>query len=227
MRNLFGFIFFILATPNVEGQVDTLGMVRYSHEYPLNEGFYLNFEQVRTNNPLPKSRVITSVSITDADFFSLALQGDRIGFYDDLGARQEVATRNIWGYCRNGVIHVRVGDGFNRVTVVGSISHFVASVTTYNSRHNDPYYYRSYGYNPYGYGRSTYPTTESRQFVMDFETGKVMDFTVQSMEILLMKDPELHDEYQMLRRKKKQQLKFFYIRKFNERNPLYFPLYVE
>ena len=38
-----------------------------------------------------------------------------------------------------------------------------------------------------------------------------------------MRDPELHDEYIGLRKRKKKQLKFFYIRKFNEQNPLYFP----
>ena len=49
-----------------------------------------------------------------------------------------------------------------------------------------------------------------------------MEYDVASVEVLLMKDPELHDEYVTLRNRKKKQLKFLYIRKFNERNPLYF-----
>jgi hypothetical protein len=44
------------------------------------------------------------------------------------------------------------------------------------------------------------------------------------MEVLLMKDPELHDEYVQLSNKKKKQLKFLYLRKFNEENPLYIPV---
>jgi hypothetical protein len=51
-----------------------------------------------------------------------------------------------------------------------------------------------------------------------------MDYDEKSIEVLLMKDPELHDEYVALKRKKKKQYKFLYIRKFNERNSLYFPV---
>ena len=36
---------------------------------------------------------------------------------------------------------------------------------------------------------------------------------------------KLHDEFAQLRRKKKRQLKFLYLRKFNDRNPLYLPQY--
>ena len=60
-----------------------------------------------------------------------------------------------------------------------------------------------------------------RQYLLDFDTGEVMDYEKDNLEILLMKDPELHDEYSQLGRKKQKQLKFLYIRKFNERNPLY------
>ena len=62
-----------------------------------------------------------------------------------------------------------------------------------------------------------------RQYLLDFETGKIFDYNDESIEVLLMKDPKLYDEYMALRNKKKKQLKFLYIRKFNERNPLYFP----
>jgi len=43
--------------------------------------------------------------------------------------------------------------------------------------------------------------------------------------VLLMKDPELHDEFEALGNKKKKQMKFLFIRKFNERNPLYIPVH--
>jgi hypothetical protein len=33
----------------------------------------------------------------------------------------------------------------------------------------------------------------------------------------------LHDEFASLSKKKRKQMKFMYIRKFNEKNPLYFP----
>jgi len=107
---------------------------------------------------------------------------------------------------------------------VGRICHFVATVTTYDSRHYDPYYYNPYDYY-YRYGR--YPqnnaSSEMRQYLYDFDGGKVYDYDADALEILLMKDPELHDEFAQLSKKKRRQLKFLYLRKFNERNPLYIP----
>jgi hypothetical protein len=62
-----------------------------------------------------------------------------------------------------------------------------------------------------------------RQYLLDFKTGNVLDYNEESVELLLMTDPVLHDEFSALSNKKKKQLKFLYIRKFNEKNPLYFP----
>ena len=63
-----------------------------------------------------------------------------------------------------------------------------------------------------------------KQYLLDFETGKVMDYDYKTIEFLLMEDPALHDEYASLRKRKKKQLKFYYLRKFNERNPLFVPV---
>ena len=71
--------------------------------------------------------------------------------------------------------------------------------------------------------QSSYGDTELRQYLLDFSTGKVMDYDTESVEVLLMKDPELADEYQALRNRKKKQMKFVFIRRFNEQHPLYFP----
>jgi hypothetical protein len=39
-----------------------------------------------------------------------------------------------------------------------------------------------------------------------------------------MSDPDLHEEFMRLPNKKKKDLMFVYIRKFNEKNPLYLPV---
>ena len=76
---------------------------------------------------------------------------------------------------------------------------------------------------PYRTYPATYQNTEMRQYLLDFTTGNVLDYTDSSLEAILMQDPELHDEYMGLRKKKRKQMRFIYIRKFNERHPLYFP----
>ena len=236
------FLFSIPLIP-VIGQ-EKEGMVKYTPDFRFKDGIYLNFDQVKMNNPIPKAKLLTSADYNDKEFFKDLLESDKIYFYDNMGIRQEVDKSSIWGYSRNGVLYVQVQGNFNRITFVGNICHFVADITTYDPRYyNSPYgyYYDPYYsyYYPYSYyGNYYYPyspyyspyysrniaRSEIKQFIIDFETGKVMDFDMENTELLLMKDAQLYEEYVQLPRKKKRELMFVYIRKFNEKNSLYLPV---
>jgi len=229
------------------GAQDTDSLVKYTPDFRFRDGIYLNFDQVRANNPVPKARLLTSTDYNDREFFKKLFESQKIYFYDGMGIRQEVAANSIWGYARNGILYVQVQNNFNRITFVGSICHFVADITTYDSRYyNSPYgyydpysYYSPYSpyspyygygsyYNPYGSYYSPYrgnmSRNELRQYLIDFESGKILEFDMENTELLLMKDPQLYEEYVQLPRKKKKDLMFVYIRRFNEKNPLYIPV---
>ena len=218
----------------------TANMVKYTLEFKFREGFYLNFDQVKSNRPIPKSRILTSTDYNSKTFFDQVTESQTLTYFDDLGNSQEVETTKLWGYCKNGILYINIGGSFNRITITGNICHFVANITSYSNRYNSPYGYSPYGYSPYGYspysygyspygyypygyGSPNYRTTELKQFMLDFNTGKIVEYDSKNVEMLLMTDPELHDEFSRLRSKKKQQLRFMYIRKYNERNPLYIP----
>ena len=205
-------------------QYDTLNMIRYTPEFKFREGIFLNAMQVSKNAPIPKSRVITNVDYDDREYYTKVLEKKDLLFYDHLGMKQEVKAKNVWGFSRNGILYVAIDEKYHRITIVGRICHFVATVTTYDSRQYDPYYYNPTDYY-YRYGRypQNYTSSEMRQYLYDFEGGKVYDYDADALEILLMKDPVLHDEFAQLSKKKRRQLKFLYLRKFNERNPLYIP----
>jgi hypothetical protein len=204
------------------------GMVKYSHDFEFKDGIYANFDMVKANDHIPAARIVTDVDLYDRAFYDKVTSTKEIVIYDENGVKKVMKTENIWGYGRNGVLYINVGGGFHRISFVGSISHFVASVTTYNPGYYDPYYYNPYYYNSYYYDRysrpsSNYASTELRQYLLDFETGEVMEYDTESVGVLLMKDPELSDEYQSLRGRKQKQMKFVFIRRFNEKHPLYFP----
>jgi hypothetical protein len=217
------------------------GMVKYTTDFRFNDGIYINFDQVKMNSPIPKAKLLTSIDYNDREFFKKILEGDKIYFYDNMGVRQEIVKSNIWGYSRNGILYVQIQESFNRITFVGSICHFVADITTYDSRYyNSPYGYYDPYYSPYSYSnyynpynpyyspyRSNMTRSELKQYLIDFESGKVLEFDVDNTELLLMKDNKLYEEYVQLSRKKKKDLMFVYIRKFNENNPLYIPVPVQ
>jgi hypothetical protein len=228
LRSFTAYLSFVLLIipgfTEIQAQVDSINGIRYTPEFKFREGIFLNHSQVRNNTPIPKSRILTNVDYDDRDFYVKVLEQKELLFYDMLGMKQQVKSGQVWGFSRNGVLFVSLDDNFHRITIVGRICHFVATVTTYDNRYYDPYYYNPYDYY-YRYGG--YPTnnqsSEMRQYLLDFETGKVYDYDVQALEVLLMQDPELHDEYARLKKKKKRQQKFLYLRKFNDRNPLYIP----
>lgn len=222
---------------NTYGQDSTV-IVKYTPEFKFKDGIYLNFEQVKLNSPIPKAKLLTSVDYNDREFFNKVLEGEKIYFYDNIGVRQEVEKTNIWGYSRNGVLYIQIQDNFNRITFIGNICHFVADVTTFDSRSYNPYgyydpYYSPYSYssyyNPYNaynspYRQSNMSRNEMKQYLIDFESGKIVEFDVENTELLIMKDTQLYDEYVQLSRKKKKDLMFVYIRRFDEKNPLYLPV---
>jgi len=225
-------------------QGDTL--VQYTPDFKFRDGIYLNFDMVKTNSPIPKAKLFTSVDYNDKDFFDQVISSEKIYFYDNMGVRQEIEKNAIWGFARNGVLYAKVQNNFNRITFFGSIIHFVADVTTqtgYNPYgYYDPYFYSPYRsfyspyyynpyysryYDPYYYGRSPYSRHTSRtdleMFMIDFETGKTYEYNLDNLEALLMRDPELYEEFVSMRNKNQKKMMFVYLRKFNERNPVFLP----
>ncbi len=216
------------------------GMVKYTPDFRFGDGVYLNFDQVRLNDPIPKAKILSSTDYNDKEFFKNLFTGDKIYFYDAMGLRQEVDITSVWGYARNGVLYIQLQGKFSRITFVGSICHFVADVLSYDDRYYNspygydpfyspfysPYSYRNY-YSPYGSYYSPYrqnmARSEVKQYIIDFESGKMMEFDLESTELMLMKDNELYEEYVQLPRKKKKELMFVFIRRYNEKNPLYIP----
>ncbi len=195
-------------------QIDSVSadFVKYTPAFKFKDGIFINFEQVKKNNPIPKAVIVSENSIDDYDFFEKITENFVISFYDQLGNKKNIETEKIWGYSKQGILYVNYNDEFNRIPVVGSISHFISHYVSISTN-----------YVPYGYGTMNIPVTQTeiRQYLFDFDSGKIMDFDYKTIEILLMKDAELYDEFNKLGRRKKTKLKFLYVRKFNDKHPLY------
>jgi hypothetical protein len=226
-----GFLVLMMVLPAMFAQeTEEVEMVKYSPDFEFRDGIFANFEMVKANRPLAPARIVTDLDIFDREFYEKITQSKEIVIYDENGVKKVMVTKDIWGYGRNGVLYINVGSSFHRISFVGNICHFVANVTTYNPNYYDPYgynyspyYYNPYSYNRFGTPRSNYTNSELKQYLFDFETGEVMNYDTESVEVLLMKDPVLADEYQALRNRKKKQMKFVFIRRYNEKHPLYFP----
>jgi len=221
MKKTINILLFCILSLQTIAQVDSVKTIPYTPDLKFKEGLYLTFNQLRSNNPIPKSRIIISEEIQSPQFFDRVIDGKKIFYFDTKGIRQEIPIEKVWGYSNNGSVYINVGGNFNRISIIGSICHFIATVTLMNQQYYDPFYYSYGGY--YSYGPSSYATQETRQFLLNFKTGEVFDYDYKNVELLIATDQQLSTEYSKLSRRKKNDLKFFFIRQFNQRNPLLIP----
>lgn len=210
---------FLLILTRAVSQPDSARMVKYSPAFRFQEGIYMNFEQVKTNRPIPFAKIDFNLSPDHAEFIDQLLQQKELILFDLYGVRTKIPLSDVWGYSRNGALFIQYDGEFCRIPVIGSISHFVATVVVRTNSMNDPYNRNPYSYNP-GF-QPTYTSREQVQFVLDFSTGKVSEFDRENLAILLMVDPPLYEEFNALKKRKQNQALFAFLRRFNERNPLY------
>jgi hypothetical protein len=86
----------------------------------------------------------------------------------------------------------------------------------------DPHAKSNREYIPFEYNQRLYEILEINvdHYVVDFETGEIMEANIRSMESILERDSRLYNEFDQLKRKQKKQLLQYYIIKYNENNPL-------
>ena len=208
-------LYILLLADNIVIAQDTV-RVLLDNDFEFRDGVFLNFSQVVSNTPIDREQILTDIDKDAIDFYEKLMKQDFIRFIDS-GTTQTIDTKQIWGFCDEGTLFIHWGDDFAKIITKGHLGYFIATqrITYYSSP-----YYPSYYYDPYmSYEHSS---AEVHHYIIDFSTGKVYDFSSQSMsEILKDSDPMLYQQFVGLSRRKQKKLVFYYLRLFNKRNPLY------
>jgi hypothetical protein len=185
--------------------------IPYSSGFKFKEGIYLTFADFRSNKPIPKSAIVSDHDKSALDFLRKELTQRTINYTDSSGKLQAISPVKLWGFSENNSVYIHYNSDFNKIVVMGSLCHFTATYTSYMT--TDP----TVG----GIGGGT-PVESMQQYVLDMQTGVVSDFILPNMEILFQRDAEIYKEFMALRKNKRKQMMFFYLRKYNEKHPLYF-----
>lgn len=192
--------------------------VAYSPDFLLYEGLYLTYQDFRHNWPIPKEKITTQINKDQLDFFSKLIENDKIEFIERDGKKDTVKANEVWGYCQNNIIYINLNKSFFRIPVFGNISYFLATVEV-----------NAYtpGYNVFINGNVPTGTMgrvmELREFLWNFYTGELFQFSIEKLEELLKSDNAIYTEFMALSRKKKKESAAKYIRMYNETHPVYFP----
>ncbi len=194
---------------------------KYDTDFMFTDGIYLSKDDFKNNSPIDKSQIISGIDPTDLTYFEQLVEQKTINLFDRLGNEIAVETSKIFGFCSDGTVYINHNGTFSRVGIIGSICHFLGTKTVTNNASN-PYF----GY--YGRYAPIYRTTtsvEPQQYLYNFETGDLLEYNTNNLETMLMGDPAIHDEYAELSRKKKNAKLFYYMRLYNEKHPIYIPVY--
>jgi hypothetical protein len=223
------FILSMLTTVILAQNPEGIQIVEYTPEFSFRDGLYLSVEMVKANHPVPLSRIVSDYNKYNKEFFDDLIAQEKVIFYDENGVETPILIKETWGYVLNGKIYLMLGSKFQRISIEGAISLFVATATTYEriplSRDDDLYPVRTPTYVGSSYRYiSSYVTVKSRRYLFDFESNTLSGYHSEDLEELLKRDLELYSEYRSLPKRRKNRMMLTYIRRYNEKHPLYFPV---
>lgn len=190
-------VLIILLSPSVYGQPP-----QENQHFP--EGVYFNFKQLVTGKPglnVAQLRNAHLKNVNPKQWF----KGDSL-FFESGGNIQVVNVDSIYAFCDDGQLFIQRKTYAHKVTLPGTLSFFSESYPVKSS--------------PAPVSIDLAKDMIPR--ILDFETGKIREYTVNEMEeILKDRDPDLYQEFISLETQRiKRQLLLRYIEKYNDRHPL-------
>lgn len=198
-------------------QIQAQDSIAYTKDFRLYEGLYIGYQDFRYNWPIPKEKINTKINKDQLDFYTKVVEEEFIEFTDRDGSTTKVKTEHVWGYCQNNIIFINQENFFFRIPVFGAISNFIGTVEVLSY---------SPGYDPFmntPMNSTAAKTREIRQYLFDFYSGEVVQFSVEKLEEFFKRDEVIYKEYTSLSKKKKKEFATKYIRMYNEKHLVYFP----
>jgi len=211
MKNIFCAIAFCFQfAAAIFSQTDTASnMVKYTRDFKFKDGIFMTFNEFKNNEPsVTKFEMIKNKASADENDITLSYN-----ITDSTGKTRSVSGDNCFGFCNKGVLYFNNGNnGFYRMFIVGALSHYIA--TQHTSLDNYDYYREP--------SMIAVSANDVRQYVLDFNTGEAMVFNYKNFkDFLKSHDTDLFQ--QLEKSKNKRDMIHFYLLKYNEKHPIYFP----
>ncbi len=188
--------------------------VAFNKNFNLHEGLYLTYSDLRHNWPIPKEKIITKIDKNQLDFYTKLIESENIEFTERDGSAAKINSAKVWGFCQNNVVYININKTFYRIPVFGAISYFMAAIEIQTF---------SPGYNVFINSSGGTTTTEMHEYLLEFYSGTLKEFSVDLLAEMLKSDEAIYKDYMSLNRKNKKEQASRYIRKYNEKHPVYFP----
>lgn len=186
------------------------GLIEYEFGYPFKTGIYYTFENFKENSPIEinQFRIITRASEAACRSGNLS---DYIE-YESAGEKIRINGSDVWGYSKKGDVYVTHKNMFYKIFIYGGISYLLA--IRGNNREDDEVQ------------KHFNPASSEHHALLDAATGNTYDCRVKYLDLLLVKDSVIYEEYRNSNLNNKDKI-FIFLRKFNEQHKIYFPVVIE
>jgi hypothetical protein len=215
-------------------------MVEYTPDFEFKDGLYLSFQDFKNNNPIPITHIVSEFDIRLPDYLDRVLEDDTVTYYDNLFEERSTAIEDLWGYAQRGKVFIAFGEegsfnnpeffSFYPLLSIGAVSFFSGVEAYYRTMNAGPNMGVGFA-DPMMNNTMTVTETGQVQLLLEFKTGKILlvgrgelgSAPIGLVQQVLAPDVVLATEFNALTQREQKQKGMFYLRKFNERNPIYFP----
>ena len=246
MNRLLGFLFLCFIIP-LAGQGQN--KVEYSADFVFNDGLYITFEDFKNNNPIPITHILSDYDIRDPEYLNIIVSQDSVVYYDNLFEERSIAVKDLWGYCKRNKVFIAFGEestynnpsffDFYPLVNIGAFSFFTAVESYYRTMSAGTNMGMGMGATGMGYrdpmmnNDLTVTESEQVQLLLQFSTGKILlgkrgnlgNLPVDLVSRLIKSDQQLSSEFESLSLRDQKLKGMFYLRRYNQRNPISFPVY--
>ena len=192
-------------------QTDTL--VRFTPNFKFKDGVYMSIEEFRDNCPsLMQSDILDKKGRPAQGLWS---DNKRLYVMRDDSLRL-LPMNDIWGFSERGKVYLVKDGRQKRLQIIGSICHIVLIEEVEDFTNN-----QNFGRNRFN--QRTIIREVNQEYIIDLEEGEMRTFDLDNFTEILSRDPEIFQEFDKIKtRRVKQQMKFHFLTKYNEKYPTYF-----
>jgi len=207
------FVLFVGLGISSMAQVDTL--VRFTPNFQFKDGVYMSIEEFQANCPSLLQKDLLDRKGRPAE--GLWTENKRLYTLRN-DTLVLLPKGDVWGFSEKGKVYLVKDGRQKRLQIIGSICHIVLieEVEDFTTNNN--------------FGRNRYNSRSNvrevnREFMIDFEEGEMIDFDLENFSEILSRDDILYQEFEKIKSKRvKQQMKFHFLTKYNEKYPIYFSI---
>ena len=209
-QNCYIFFFVLIVySCNLQSQGN---FVKYTFDFEFEEGLYQTFDEFKNNSPSIKSYIIVKKNDAFLEQFQEKVSVKRVEYIDSDRKQRSLSRKEVWGVCSDGKVYILINRSFQRIDKIGSMIYFTAQL--------EPEYVAGSARS----GPGTVTGVSTVGCLLDFQTGEILSYSYKDFLTVLERDGELYNEFISIKGKKKRKHKMFsYMRKYNERNPIFFP----